>query len=114
MPVTLSQTITNTNTVVRLYAALRTITPTLTVTETLGRIYAALRSLTPTVTITETLGRTLVAIRNLTQTTTITELLVAFKGVAGTGASRILEAATSILQRTGVTTIFKRSGNTSF
>lgn len=113
VPRTLTETLTNTNTVARIYAALRTIIPTLTVTETLGRVYAALRSPTETWVTTNSVARALVALRTITETLTITELITAFVGAAGEGARRIKEATTTILKRTGITTIFKRSANTS-
>ncbi len=110
---TLTETITNTNAVARVYAALRTITPTLTITETLGRTYAALRTLSQTVTSVNSVTRLLVATRTIIETSTIIETLVAFKGIAGQGARRIFTASAGIFKRTGVTTIFKRSANTS-
>ena len=97
----------------RQYAALRTIARTITITESLARQYAALRTLTQTVTNVNTVTRMVTALRTITETSTITELIVAFKGIAGVGARRIFEAATSIFKRTGATSIFKRSGNTS-
>ena len=111
---TLSETLTNINVVARVYAALRTITPTLTISETIGRTYAALRTLTQTVTSVNTVTRLLVATRTMIEASTILEILVAFKGIAGTGAARIRTATSYIFKRTGVTSIFKRSGETSF
>lgn len=113
VPRALSETITASETLTRLYAALRTISRTVTLTDTLNRTYGAVRTLSQTLTNSDTLARTLTAIRTITPTIAISEFVVAFKGVAGTGASRIKEATTSIFKRSGVTTIFKRSGNTS-
>ena len=110
---TLSETLTNINVVARVYAALRTITPTLTISETIGRTYAALRTLTQTVTSVNTVTRLLVATRTMIETSTILETIVAFVGAAGQGARRIFTASAAIFKRTGVTTIFKRSANTS-
>ena len=110
---TLTETINNTNAVARIYKALRTITPALTLTDTLGRTYAALRTLTQTVTSVNSVTRLLVATRTIIETSTITETIVAFKGIAGVGARRIFTASAAIFKRTGVTTIFKRSANTS-
>ena len=116
VPRTLTQTITNINAVGRIYGAVRTIIPpTLTISDTLGRLYGAVRTLTPTVTIVETtFNRALVATRTMIEASTILEILVAFKGIAGTGAARIRTATSYIFKRTGVTSIFKRSGETSF
>jgi len=111
---TLTEAITNINTVGRIYAALRTISEAPTITETLDRLYGAVRTLTQTVTNTNSVSRVLAALRTITPTLTITSLLTSFKGIAGTGASRLRYATSYIFKRTGITSVFKRSGNSSF
>jgi hypothetical protein len=113
VPRNISQTVTLSDTISRLYAALRTLSPTITISDSISRLYDALRIITPSITISETISRLLTASRTVTQTLSITELFISFKGVAGEGARRLKTAATTIFKRVGVTSIFRRSANTT-
>lgn len=112
VPRSISQTVTLTS-AIKLGIVRFISTQTVTASDSIGRVYAALRTAAVTWTHTNSVARTLVATRELTQTLTITDLLVAFKGLAGEGARRIKEATTFLVKRSGITQIFKRSGTTS-
>ena len=88
-------------------------TQTVTASDTLGRIYGAVRTASETWSNSFSITRALVATRAITQTLTITELLQAFKGVAGTGIRRIKTVTTTVFGRSSITAIFKRNAKTS-
>lgn len=113
VPVALSQTITNTNAVVRMAAFSRSVSESITSSETLARLYAALRTITPTVTLTDTLARAATFSRSISQSISFSEILSGIKGIPGTGASRIRETTAFVLKRSGITRIYKRSATTS-
>ena len=88
-------------------------TQTVTASDTIGRTYAALRTASETWSNSFSVARALVATRVITQTVTLTHFLVAFKGIAGEGARRVIEATTYFVKRSGIANLFKRSGTTS-
>ena len=89
-------------------------TQTVTASDSLARIYGAVRTATETWSNSFSVTRALVATRVITESTGfIRDLTTAFKGVAGTGSRKIKTATSFIFKRTGITHIFKRGARTS-
>ena len=114
VPRTLTQTVTLTD-AIKLGIKRMIATQTVTITQgAFERLYGAVRTAAETWTHTNSVTRVLVATRTLLETSgLITDLLVAFKGVAGTGARKIKYTTTMIFKRSSITAIFKRTGRTS-
>jgi hypothetical protein len=89
-------------------------TQTVTASDTLGRIYGAIRTASETWATTNAVTRVLVATRIIVESTGfIRDLTTAFKGIAGTGSRKIKTATTMIFKRSSITAIFKRNARTS-
>jgi len=112
VPRSISQTVTLTS-AIKLGIVRFIATQTVTASDTLARIYGAIRTASETWVHTNAVTRVLVATRAITETNLITELLIVFKGVAGTGTRRIKAVQTRVFKRSTITAIFKRSAKVS-